>query len=150
MIHFATRSTKRAILIWLLVASAPAAYAQTEKKDIHASIAGFFNGLSLVNVDSMKYYTTLDFHLLEDGQVWNMDTLLKKVLPRRNASVERINRFEFIRTEQQGDLAWVTYNNSAQFRVGEKQQLIMWLESAVLVRNKGRWQIQLLHSTKLK
>jgi hypothetical protein len=71
-------------------------------------------------------------------------------MPRKNLNIQRINKFEFITIEQKDNIAWVSYNNSADFRLGEKQQTKKWLESAVLVRTKGRWKIQMLHSTKIK
>jgi hypothetical protein len=124
--------------------------AQKDRNKIEATVVGFFNGLSLVNADTLKFYATPDFQLLEDGQVWNMDTLINKIMPRKNSKIERVNTFEFIRTEQSGNMAWVSYNNSAEFRLGEKHQIMRWLESAVLTKRKGNWKIQLLHSTKLK
>ena len=141
---------KRVILISLIVISSAELRAQKEKNTIEASIAGFFNGLSLTNSDTLKYYSTSDFQLLEDGQVWNLDTLISKLMPRKNSNIQRINRFEFIKIEKNKNTAWVSYNNSAEFRLGEKQQTIRWLESAVLIRDRGRWKIQMLHSTKLK
>jgi hypothetical protein len=79
-----------------------------------------------------------------------MDTLINKMLPRKNSNVKRINAFEFIQTEQSGNVAWVSYHNSARFISGEREQVVRWLESAVLVKTKGKWKIQLLHSTKVK
>ena len=125
-------------------------FAQKDKINIEASITGFFNGLSLVNADTLKHYSTTDFQLLEDGQVWNLDTLLSKVMPRKNSNIQRVNTFEFIRTTQSGNMAWVSYHNSALFTKGDKQKTMNWMESAVLVKDKGRWRIQMMHSTKLK
>lgn len=124
--------------------------AQTDNKKMEATIVGFFNGLSLVNADTLRHYSTADFQLLEDGEVWNLDTLINKITPRKNSKIQRINTFDFIRTEQSGDRAWVSYHNSAEFRLGEKQQTVRWLESVVLVKTKEGWKIQLMHSTKLK
>jgi len=124
--------------------------AQKDKNKIEGTVVGFFNGLSLVNADTLKYYSTADFQLLEDGQVWNMDTLVNKIMPRKNSKIERVNSFQFIRIEQRGNMAWVSYNNSAEFRLGEKQQIMRWMESAVLTKSNGSWKIQMLHSTKLK
>ena len=124
--------------------------AQEHNNKIEATVIGFFNGLSLLNADTLKYYSTADFQLLEDGQIWNMDTLINKIMPRRNSKIERLNHFEFIRTVRSRNMAWVSYNNSAEFRLGEKQQTMKWMESAVLIKDKGNWKIQLLHSTKLK
>lgn len=141
---------KNLLVLMLFIASSTVVYAQKEKSEIEAAIAGFFNGLSLVDTDTLQYHTTSDFHLLEDGHVWNLDTLIAKVMPRKNSKIQRTNSFVFIKTERKGDMAWVSYNNTADFRLGEKQQTVKWLESAVLIRKKGRWKIQMLHSTKLK
>ena len=123
---------------------------QKDKSKIEAAVVGFFNGLSLVNADTLKNYSTSDFQLLEDGQIWNLDTLINKIMPRKNSNIQRVNKFEFIRTEQSGNMAWVSYHNSAEFKQGEKEQMVNWLESAILVKNNGSWQIQMLHSTRLK
>jgi hypothetical protein len=141
---------KKVILVSLIVISSVDLYAQKEKNKIEATIVAFFNGLSLINSDTLKYYSTSDFQLLEDGEVWNLDTLISKIMPLKNSNLQRTNQFEFIKIEQNKNNAWVSYNNSAEFRLGEKQQIIKWLESAVLIKNKGRWKIQMLHSTKLK
>ena len=141
---------KRIILVLFILISTAELHAQKEKVNIEASIVGFFNGLSLTNPDTLKYYAVADFQLLEDGQVWNMDTLVSKIMPRKNSNIQRINKFEFLRVVQYKNMAWVSYNNTAEFRLGDKMQAIRWLESAVLIKDSGRWKIQMLHSTKLK
>ena len=140
----------RTTVLSLILACSTNLFAQKDKTKIEGTIIGFFNGLSLINTDTLKYYSTADFHLLEDGEIWNLDTLIHKVEPMKNSGVERINKFEFIRTHQSGNIAWVSYRNSAEFRRGDKQQSVSWLESVVLVKNKGKWKIQMMHSTKLE
>ena len=141
---------KQFIFLSLFFINSTELFAQKDKIQIESSIEGFFNGLSLINADTLKHYSTSDFHLLEDGEVWTMDTLLNKVMTRKNSNIQRVNKFSFLRTEQTGNMAWVSYHNTAEFKLGERQQIVRWIESAVLVKNKGRWQIQLLHSTKIK
>src|SRR5215203_1954438 len=125
------------------------AFCQKEKDSIEASISRFFDGLSEINPDKLKAYATADFILLEEGQVWNMDTLITRVTAPRNPGMRRINKFEFIKTEQTGNIAWVSYHNTADFSLNEKQQRVQWLESAVLRKESGRWKIKLLHSTRI-
>ena len=120
-----------------------------QKDSIEASITKFFDGLSEINADKLKAYTTGDFLLLEGGEVWNMDTLVNKISPRKNSGIQRVNKFEFIRTEQNGNIAWVSYHNRADFSLNDKKQTVKWLESAVLIKENGRWKIKLLHSTKV-
>jgi hypothetical protein len=141
---------KKCLLLLLVISVSISLFAQKENKEIENSIIGFFNGLSLYNTDTLKFYSTTDFQLLENGEVWNMDTLIVKIMPRKNSNIQRINSFNFVKTEQNKETAWVSYYNSAEFSLGDKKQVVKWLESAVLKKNQGKWQIQMLHSTKLK
>src|SRR5688572_13104083 len=136
------------ITIILLFSTKP--FAQKDKDSIEASIARFFDGLSEFNYDKLRDYSTSDFLLLEDGLVWNLDTLINKISPRKTLNIVRVNKFQFIKTEQSGTLAWVSYHNTAEFSRNEQHQTIKWLESAVLVKEKGRWKIKMMHSTKIK
>jgi len=55
-------------VIALIVLISSQVFAQKNKNNIEASVVGFFNGLSLINADTLKHYSTSDFLLLEDGQ----------------------------------------------------------------------------------
>lgn len=139
---------KIAILLFLLLVSSTTTYSQ--KDSVEASVISFFDGLAELDATKLKAWTTADFLLLEDGEVWNMDTLISMIAPMKGRNFKRVNRFSFIATEQKGDIAWVSYHNTAVFTVNERQQTRDWLESAVLVRQEGRWKIKLLHSTRKK
>ena len=119
-----------------------------QRDSIEATIIRFFDGLSEVNPAKLKEHCTADFLLLEVGEVWNMDTLISKISRMRHVNFKRVNTFSFIRTEQQGDIAWTSYHNTADFAVDDRKRSVNWLESAVLVREAGKWKIKLLHSTR--
>lgn len=141
---------KKIFPIIILIIYSNQLIAQKDKEKIESAIIGLFNGLSLINADTLNYYATPDFHLLEDGEVWNMDTLLNRIMPRKNANIKRINKFEFIRTVQKKNMAWVSYLNTAEFSQGDKKRTVKWMESAVLQKENKRWRIQLLHSTPIE
>lgn len=124
-------------------------FSQREKDSIHASITRFFDGISDINADNMRACTTSDFTLLEEGEVWILDTLISKISARKNSGIQRVNSFEFIKTEQMGNIAWVSYYNTADFSLNEKKQTVKWLESVVLLKEKGKWKIKLMHSTRI-
>lgn len=124
-------------------------FAQVEKNDIEASISKFFDGLSEMDANKLKTYTTDDFILLEDGELWNMDTLVTKMNGRKNLNIKRVNSFQFISTEQNGTIAWVSYHNTADISLNERKQTVRWLESAVLRKENGVWKIKMLHSTRI-
>lgn len=141
---------KQLFFLLLFVLSMQTGFSQNESQKIQSAVIGLFNGLSLFNPDTLRYYSSSDFELLEDGEIWSMDRLINEVVPKKNAGIVRINKFEFISTRQQGNMAWVSYKNTAEISRGDKHQTIRWLESAVLVKQKGMWKIQMLHSTPLK
>ena len=124
-------------------------YAQKDKHKIEAAISKFFDGISEIDSAKMKAFTTSDFILLESGEVWNLDTLVTKIRVRKNSGIKRVNSFQFIKTEQNGRMAWVSYRNTADFTMNDKQQTVKWLESAVLKQQNGQWKICLLHSTRI-
>lgn len=124
--------------------------AQKDKAVIEATIVKFFDGLTEVDSNKLNATTTKDFLLLEVGEVWNMDTLVHKLTVSKNSNRKRVNIFEFIKTEQKEDVAWISYFNTAELIMGDRKQNIHWLESAVLIRQGKEWKIKLLHSTRMR
>ena len=47
-------------------------------------------------------------------------------------------------------MAWVSYWNKAEIRRATELRIIVWLESAVMVKVDDEWKIQLLHSTRVE
>ena len=142
---------KRIVLLFtLLICFSISSFAQKDKDSIENAISRFFDGISEINPAKLRDYSTNDFLLLEDGEVWTVDTLINKLSTRRNSNLVRTNKFKFIKTEQEGNTAWVSYHNTAEFKLNDKQQTVRWLESAVLVKEKTRWKIKLMHSTRLR
>ena len=136
------------------VANSTCINAQTPKSNeqtmVNQTIIKFFDAIAALDTKMMKQYTTKDFLLLEDGAVWNMDTLTNKLSPLKTISFSRTNHLDFIQTEVKGTTAWVAYNNTADMNVNGQKRNVRWLESAVLVKEGKEWKVQLLHSTTLK
>ncbi len=97
----------------------------------------------------MHAQATEDFQLLEHGEVWTMQKLVDAVQPKGDP-YERKNFFKQIRARQEGDVAWLSYWNKAEIRRKSGLRTVVWLESAVVVKEGNRWKIQLLHSTRLE
>lgn len=131
----------------------------TEEEAVKQVIEDAFNHIfSELNPDVIEDYFTPDFILLEDGKVWNNDSirffLREQVLPHveklkeENHTLERINRFDFIKISFSGNGAWVAYRNTGIFKIdGAMVDEVHWLESAVLKKTDKGWRVQLLHST---
>lgn len=111
------------------------------------AVQDLFSAMSEVNHVDMKNFVTTDFQLLEDGEDWDINDLIKVVNP---SDYFRRNYFNVIRTEITGDTAWVSYWNKATFTKGKLVEQVVWLESAILIKENNAWKIQMLHSTKIK
>ncbi|HUC80775.1 MAG TPA: nuclear transport factor 2 family protein [Flavisolibacter sp.] len=145
---------RKSFLFMLCVVATLCLKAQTqssnEQAEVNQTVNKFFDGIAALDVKMMQQYATKDFLLLENGAVWNMDTLAAKLSPLKTMNFTRINRLEFIRTDIKGDIAWVAYQNTADISVNGRKANPQWLESAVLVKEENKWKIQLLHSTLVK
>lgn len=108
-----------------------------------------FAAMSNHDGKAMQETATEDFQLLEHGEDWTMQQLVDAVQPKGQPYV-RENFFSQIRARQNGDVAWVSYWNKAEISRESGQRIVVWLESAVMVKKDGRWKIQLIHSTRLE
>ena len=120
------------------------------KELIIESFDEIWSKLNSKNID--KYYTK-DFLLLENGEVWNNDSIsnyldhavLKKPTP------NRVNSIEFIEVKISNGMAWVAYKNQAIFSLDKKTiRKAHWLESATAILTKNGWKLEMLHSTRIK
>ena len=107
-----------------------------------------FAAMSKHDGKAMQATSTDDFQLLEHGEDWTMRDLVEAVQP-KGKPYERKNFFNQIRARQEGDVAWVTYWNKAEISRDGALRTVVWLESAVVVKENDRWKVQLMHSTRL-
>jgi hypothetical protein len=137
------------LLALFLTVRTASAQPTAQEKEIQGVVTHFFDALAKFDEAGMQAELSPGFTLLEDGLVWNLDSLVRAIQPRNQPSFSRINHFDFLRTEQKGEAAWVYYRNAADFRFNGKTGQIKWLESAVLIRQDKRWKLHVLHSTPL-
>lgn len=124
--------------------------AAQQKNEIQAPVIRLFDGMSAMDNEAIKAELSTDFTLLENGKVWNTDSLTAAINKGKGMDIKRVNKFEFLKTEEAGNTAWVSYYNTAELEFKGKQIIVRWLESAVLVKEQRKWKIKLLHSTELK
>lgn len=109
------------------------------------------------DLDSTKierYYTD-DFMLLENGIVWNSDSV-RSYLSRERTETEiheyiRLNRFEFLKSAHHENTIWIAYNNYGTWVKGaDTLGTVHWLESVIAIKNQDVWKLQQLHSTTVR
>jgi len=127
---------------------------ETDKSHIKELIIKSFDEIwSELNSKNIDKYYTKDFILLENGQVWNNDSItnysdnaiLKKPIP------NRVNSIEFIEIKVFNGMAWIAYRNQATFLIENKiVGKAHWLESAIAILTENGWKLEMLHSTVTK
>lgn len=127
---------------------------QKHQQDIKELIVKSFDEIwSKLNSKNINKYYTSDFVLLENGEVWNNDTItnyldkavLEKTIP------SRVNSIDVIEVKVLEKTAWIAYRNKAIFSIDNKVVgEANWLESATLILTKNGWKLQMLHSTVIK
>ncbi|TXD46770.1 DUF4440 domain-containing protein [Polaribacter sp. IC073] len=117
------------------------------KELISKSFQDVFSDLDSTKV--LNHYTK-DFILLENGVVWNNDSITTYIRERQigKNEVQRRNKFEFLKTVHNKKTIWIAYNNYAVW-VREKDTLgkAHWLESAIAIKENNIWKLEQLHST---
>jgi ketosteroid isomerase-like protein len=140
---------KKIALFFIL--STQFSFAQTsEKAEVQQVITRFFNALSVTNIPQMKAEVSDDFILLENGEIWTIDTLANKISRPKPEGYLRQNSFDFIETKIEKNRAYVYYKNKAEISSKTRNATIKWLESAILRKEKGRWRMEFMHSTPMK
>ncbi|MEE4217704.1 MAG: hypothetical protein V2I48_08850 [Xanthomonadales bacterium] len=128
------QTLRRLLLLTVLLSSA----SLFAKDDPFSGVQAFFSAISAVDHERIRHSVTSDFHLLEDGEVWDVNDLIEVAGP---SQAGRRNYFHVIRTARSGNSAWISYWNKAVFRGGEQIFSRAWLESAVLVRDGDMWRL---------
>jgi hypothetical protein len=125
--------------------------ADAAQQTVQSVIRGVFEAMSALDMESVRSYCKPDIKILESGKIWNLDSLALRINGAKAAgNMKRVNKIDFLDTRINGNVAWTYYNNEAIFTSDDKTFSIKWLESAVLVREKGEWKISFLHSTTLE
>ena len=136
--------------------------AQTkEEQELENLIISFFNDIfTELETEKIPQYLTPDFVLFEDGEIWDYNKSLEMAgqLKEQFNSEEnkkhifrRINSFQFLKTEMDGNTAWIYYENFADFTMdGTSISKMHWLESAVCTKTAEGWKIRFLHSSPVK
>ncbi|MBX9785532.1 MAG: nuclear transport factor 2 family protein [Chitinophagaceae bacterium] len=144
---------KKNILVHLVLFISIASSAQKlspKGMTVLQSIENMFTALANTDTTAFKQSCTGDVKFYEYGQIWTIDTLIQKVMQSKSIpDFKRINSFEFINTTINNKTAWVTYYLQSAITRNGKEEMIKWMETVILIKEKTEWKITVLHSTRL-
>ena len=134
----------------LFITSTALAQKPSEQQQIQQVVTLVFEAISDGSIAKMEEAVTPDVKILETGEVWTLDTIRSYFARPRPADFKRVNTLDFFQTEVGGEMAFVSYHNTASIHANGKDRTAKWLESAVLVRQGKSWKVKMLHSTRLE
>lgn len=146
---------KTTILTFLLLIISSLSFAQNQKEADILSLKklvedSFQDILTDLKSEKISDYYTEDFILIENGEIWNNDSVRNYLeeARRRTPKPTRENKFDFFSMEIRDDIAWVSYYNTATFTTeNSTPRIVNWLETIIAVRTKEGWRIKLLHNS---
>ena len=126
---------------------------ETDKTRIENLIIESFDEIwSKLDAKNIDKYYTKDFLLLENGEVWNNDSI-KNYLDNamlRKPNLKRMNTIEVIEIKIANKMAWIAYQNYATSSSDNKiSRKAHWLESATAILTENGWKLEMLHSTRI-
>lgn len=119
-------------------------------EDSQTVIVKVFDAISNRDQEKLKSLCTEDLIVIEDAALWNIDSLttfMKKPVP---ADYKRVNTFRIISNITGDSISCISYENTAQISGKGNRYEIVWMESAVLILQNGKWHLKNLHSTTKK
>ena len=122
----------------------------SDSASVQQVVIKLFDGIAGIDSSEIVTQVTKDFLLLEDGLIWNTDSLIKVLKPMKTQDFKRTNEFRFVSQQIVGNMTWLVYYNTAHISFNGQKRDVNWLESAVLVKEDDKWKVKLLHSTMLR
>lgn len=138
------------LLLLFVARGADAATRPDDRTAIQQAIAEVYRVYSHVR-DKQQYrgLLTADYRLLENGELLDAEGDMS-VMRSPADRYERTDSFEFKQVNVVGNVGYAVYFLTSAIRDTSSAQTKRWLESAIFRRERGRWRLAVLHSTKTK
>lgn len=138
------------VFVLLSVTTIQAQRTSQIQEKIQQSVVSLFTALTNADTTALKRSCTEDVRFYEYGQIWTIDTIIQKVMQSKSIpDFKRTNSFEFVSTTVNKQTAWATYYLQSTFIRNGKEELVKWMETVVLQKEKRNWKVAVLHSTRL-
>lgn len=146
----------RTYILALAAAALPSAYAHARQADctvpsgakieVERTVHAFFDALQKEDKAEFRRVTTASFHSFDAGKRFAGTELLDVVLNAHARGVQLNWSLGPFDTKLRCNVAWSAWENTGTAGIPPDLRPAHWLESAVLVHQEGRWQIDLFHS----
>jgi ketosteroid isomerase-like protein len=121
---------------------------QASRDAVAETLREMYAALSADDMAKFKSIVTEDFYAYDIGRRFDGGALAQLVIDGHKAGKRFVWTVNEPDVRINGDTAWIAYVNTGSVGDAEKVTPVTWLESAMLVRDGGRWRIAFFHSTR--
>jgi len=138
------------LIVFLLSTTVDAQTITKAQTTVQETVENMFATLTNADTSALKTFVTANVRFYEYGQVWTIDTMIQKIMQSKSIpGFKRTNSFEFVNTTINKNTAWVTYYLQSTFTRNGKEDIVKWMETVILIKEKKQWKTNVLHSTRL-
>jgi len=141
----------RFLLLFIVTAGNPVFAQQNDSTTIAQLLKADYTTMGTLDIPTHLRNLTNDYHLIEHGEVWDIETELDSIY-RKNANkvFTRTDFFTFKMIKAAGDMAYAIWHLKSEFRENGNVRIKVWNESGVFRKEQGQWKIALIHSSPAK
>ena len=114
--------------------------------EIERTVDAFFDALRKEDKVAFQRLTTTSFYSFDGGERYPGTELVDVVRDAHDRGEQLNWSIGPLDTKLRCDVAWSTWENVGSAGIPPDVRPVRWLESAVLVRQKGNWKIDFFHS----
>lgn len=139
--------TKIALLVSGMLCSLQSVLQPTEKQQAQKALTQLLQGIADHNMPMIRAYATPDCLILEDGHLYNLDSIEKHMAHAKQVASQRINHLYIATTRIENNTAWLAFTDITVVTENGKTTTDNFLESAYLVKVANVWKVHMIHST---
>lgn len=122
------------------------AQSPSDHAEIERTVHAMYDALRAGEAAAFKRVTTATFYSYDGGKRYDGAELVNVIRDAHASGTQFIWSLGPMDTKRQCDVAWLTWENVGSVGKPPEVKPVRWLESAVLVREDGRWKIDFFHS----
>jgi len=119
-----------------------------DQLQITDAVRSFFAAATADDLDKLHAVTAPDFYAFDAGGRFTRDALMDMIKAAHATGKVYVWTVNEPEVHIFSDVAWITYVNHGSIKDPSGTKDVTWLESAVLLKEKGTWRIHFFHSTR--
>jgi hypothetical protein len=132
-------------ILWI-VGCSPEQCKKDDAKVVEQTLRGYYKAISDREFEKLERLSTTGLVIYEDGLIWNNDSLAQAFNGVNKLSFQLVN----LDTKVDCNSARARYMTLGKFELSDTTVHRKFTESATLIKEKGNWKIEFIHSSPIK